>query len=133
MPKTTPVNSAKKMHAMANKKALPTSPRCIVAAARRSFLDMSRLACQYADKPILAEHFAEMRDIAEKVKDLTEANIAIAPVDMTQQYGIGFQEWLDVGREVKGFNYAMLYTLDELSEMYSIPRELTCKIIAEYY
>jgi len=129
----THVKNVKKMNAMANNHKPHTSPRCVVAQARRTFLDMHRLAEQHADNPVLGPKFAELRDIAVTLKGLVESSTTVAPIDPEARYGLAFEEYVEVGREVKGYDYTTLYSMAELGEMYDLPHDILCKIIAEFY
>jgi len=118
---------------MANNHKPHTSPRCVVAQARRSYLDMHRLAEQYAGNPALGPHFAELRDTALLIKGLIESSTTVAPLIPEARYGLAFEEFVEVGREVKGYEYTTLYSMAELGEMYDLPHDILCKIIAEFY
>lgn len=118
---------------MANRHFLHLSPRCQVATARRNVLDMAHLAEDHADNPTLAEAFAKMHEIALGVKALVEASVVVTPINPDARYGLEFDEYVEVGREVKGFDHTGRYSMEELCELYQLPHDILCKIIAEFY
>lgn len=100
-------------------------PRSIIAAARRTFKDMNKLAAEYIHDGTLGPLYGRLRDAARSARTFTESSHTL-PSDTE----LVPEEYLQIVAELRGLHSTGLYSEEELVDFYNLPPEYV-KLILE--